>query len=107
MTDKISRLPSDDRDALVLISQIIDHYQGGFSFQGLYAMREVLSAREIEGDIEVVLGFVESPITIGGVRPKLPGRCRECRGFVGKHVGVCSLDAPAPAAPPAQEEGRA
>ena len=53
-------------EALKEISEVIDFYKGGFSFQGIYSIRAILREVGIEPDREVVLGEKDSPLSIKG-----------------------------------------
>ncbi len=61
--------------ALEEISEVIDYYKGGFSFQGLYSMRQILREVGVEPDGDVVHEGKESPLCIKGRsgKPRRPG----------------------------------
>lgn len=65
------------QDALTEISQVIDFYKGGFSFQGIYSMREILSEVGVEPDREVVIKKNQSPLTTNGRSGKPRKQCED------------------------------
>lgn len=62
--------------ALTEISEVIDFYQGGFSFQGIYSIRAILAEVGVEPDRAVVLGEKPSPLAIKhrSGKPRRPGK---------------------------------
>lgn len=54
------------REALTEISEVIDYYKGGFSYQGLYSIRAILKEVDVEPDEAVVKGEKPSPLSIEG-----------------------------------------
>ncbi len=67
---------TDLMDALVEISEVIDFYQGGFSYQGLYSIRAILEEVGVEPDHDVVSGEKPSPLEIEhrSGKPRRPGK---------------------------------
>lgn len=65
-----------EREALQEISEIIDFYHGSFSFQGVYAIREVLHEVGISPDIDVIKEEKPSPLSTKGNSGK-PRRVKE------------------------------
>lgn len=67
---------SEYLEALTEISEVIDFYKGGFSFQGIYSMRAILKEVGVEPDGDVVHEGKESPLDIKGRsgKPRRPGK---------------------------------
>lgn len=63
-------------EALAEISEVIDFYKGGFSFQGIYSIRAILHEVGVEPDGDVVHEGKESPLTTKGRsgKPRRPGK---------------------------------